>query len=522
MKQSDDPIARKDMKPPTTGKGLGELVRDLEPLDIILSEDVLIAGISYDSRHIQPGFLFVCIQGFKDDGHRYIPEALERGAAALVVERIPAPPVTVPLIRVADARKALALLSARFYDHPSTRLTLIGVTGTQGKTTTAYLTEAILSEAGLRTALIGTVVQRVGEREARSLRTTPESLNLQQLLAESVRVGISHVVMEVSSHALALNRVAGCDFDMAIFTNLTSDHLDLHGTTQRYLEAKASLFAQLGPDPQRRAIVNLDDPHSGRILDSTQCPTLTYAVHRTAHLMASDIRAGLRTLSFLAHTPEGQVQVRTALTGAFNAYNALAALGVGLSLGIDLGHVAAGLERVKCVPGRFELVEAGQDFLLIVDFAHTAAAMEQLLTTTRTFTRARVITVFGCPGERDKTKRPIIGRVVSRLSDHAILTTDNPASEDPLAIAREIETGLRQASRSCSYEIIVDRAEAIARAVSLARPGDAVILAGKGHEEYQIMQTGLVPFSDRAVALEALRAHKGEGPARPVDRAKSK
>jgi UDP-N-acetylmuramoyl-L-alanyl-D-glutamate--2,6-diaminopimelate ligase len=429
-----------------------------------------------------------------------------------VVEQPLSQPVPVSVIRVADARKALALLSAHFYDHPSKRLTLIGVTGTQGKTITAYLTEAVLAEAGYKTGLIGIVVQRVGEHEARSLLTTPESLDLQRLLAEAVQVGVSHVVMEVSSHALALNRVSGCDFDMAVFTNLTSDHLDLHGTTQRYLEAKASLFAQLGRDLQKRAIVNLDDPHSGRILDSTQCPTHTYGVHRAAHLMASDIRAGLRTLSFLAHTPEGQVQVRTALTGAFNAYNALAALSVGLSLGIDLGPVAAGLERVKYVPGRFELVEAGQDFLVIVDFAHTAAAMEQLLTTTRTFTRARVITVFGCPGERDATKRPVIGQVVGRLSDYAIITTDNPASEDPLAIAGEIEAGLRRAERPCPYEIILDRAEAIARAVSLAGPGDAVVLAGKGHEEYQIMKTGLVPFSDRTVALEVLQERE-PGPA---------
>jgi len=441
-----------------------------------------------------------------------VPEALQRGAAALVVEQPLSQPVPVSVIRVADARKALALLSAHFYDHPSKRLTLIGVTGTQGKTITAYLTEAVLAEAGYKTGLIGIVVQRVGEHEARSLLTTPESLDLQRLLAEAVQVGVSHVVMEVSSHALALNRVSGCDFDMAVFTNLTSDHLDLHGTTQRYLEAKASLFAQLGRDLQKRAIVNLDDPHSGRILDSTQCPTHTYGVHRAAHLMASDIRAGLRTLSFLAHTPEGQVQVRTALTGAFNAYNALAALSVGLSLGIDLGPVAAGLERVKYVPGRFELVEAGQDFLVIVDFAHTAAAMEQLLTTTRTFTRARVITVFGCPGERDATKRPVIGQVVGRLSDYAIITTDNPASEDPLAIAGEIEAGLRRAERPCPYEIILDRAEAIARAVSLAGPGDAVVLAGKGHEEYQIMKTGLVPFSDRTVALEVLQERE-PGPA---------
>jgi len=340
-------------------KTLGELLRDLEPVEVSGSRDILIQGISNDSRRVRPGFLFICIKGFKDDGHRYIPEALERGAAALVVERPLPGPLPVPVVRVDNARKALALLSARFYDHPSTRLTLIGVTGTQGKTTTAYLTEAILREAGLRTALIGTVVQRVGEREARSLHTTPESLDLQRLLAESVQAGLSHVVMEVSSHALALNRVSGCNFDIAIFTNLTSDHLDLHGTTQRYLDTKAALFGQLGADPAKCAVVNLDDPASGSILDATRCRVLTYGVDQEAPVMASHLRAGLRTLEFLLHTPRGQRHVHMGLTGPFNVYNALAAAGVGCCLGLDLESITRGLEAVASIPGRFELVEAG-------------------------------------------------------------------------------------------------------------------------------------------------------------------
>lgn len=490
------------------GKRLGELVRGLETVDVSGSNDADIKGISYDSRQVRLGFLFVCIRGFKDDGHRYIPEALHRGAAGLVVEEdpSPAPPVAVPIIRVSDARKALATLSDRFYDHPSGRLVLIGVTGTQGKTTTTYLTDAILRAAGFRTGLIGTVVKRVGTREERSPLTTPESLDLQRLLNESVRTGTTHVVMEVSSHALALNRVTGCDFDIGVFTNLTSDHLDLHGTTQRYLEAKAALFAQLGSDSQKCAIVNLDDAHSGQILDATRCRTVTYGLHRAAHVMASDIKADLRSLSFLVVTPQGQTRIRMGLTGAFNVYNALAALSVGLCLGVDLETATEGLRSVTYVPGRFEVVEVGQDFLVIVDFAHTAAAMEQLLTTARSFTRERIITVFGCPGERDKTKRPIIGEVVAGLSDYAIVTTDNPASDDPLEIAREIEVGFRRTRHGCPYEITLDRAEAIARALDMARRGDAVILAGKGHEEYQIMKTGFVPFSDRDAALAALQA----------------
>ncbi len=491
-----------------SGKTLGELVEGLAPFDASGGGSVLIQGLSNDSRRIQPGFLFVCIHGFKDDGHRYVPEALERGAAALVVDRPLSQPVSVPVIRVPHARKALALLSARFYDHPSAHLTLIGVTGTQGKTTTTYLIDAILREAGIRAGLIGTVVQRVGEWVERSTLTTPESLEIQRLLDQSIRAGITHVVMEVSSHALALHRVAACDFDIAVFTNVSSDHMDLHGTRRKYLDIKAGLFAQLGEDPAKCAIVNVDDRQSGRILEATRCRILTYGIQREAALMAGRITAGLRALDFVAYTPRGEMHIRMGLTGTINVYNALAAAGVGLCLDLDLETISRGLQGVASVPGRFELIEVGQDFLVIVDFAHTAAAMEQLLTTARSFTRGRIITVFGCPGERDRIKRPVIGQAVSRLSDHAILTTDNPASEDPRQIAEQIEAGMRRSRRGCSYEIILDRAEAIARAVSLARQGDAVILAGKGHEEYQIMKTGIVPFSDREVARSALQRGK--------------
>jgi UDP-N-acetylmuramoyl-L-alanyl-D-glutamate--2,6-diaminopimelate ligase len=493
------------------GNRLGELLQGLEPLTLSGGEEIPIAGISNDSRRVGPGFLFVCVRGFKDDGHRYIPEALARGAAALVVERPFPGSVSVPVIRVADARKALALLSVRFYDHPSARLTLIGVTGTQGKTTTTFLIEGILRQAGFATGLIGTVVRRVGEREEHSLLTTPESVEIQHLLDHSVRAGLTHVVMEVSSHALALHRVAGCDFDIAVFTNLTSDHLDLHRSRRRYLQVKSALFAQLGPDPAKCAVVNLDDPHSGAILEASRCRVLTYGLHREAPVMASEIAAELQSLRFQVHTPRGQRPVHTHLTGAFNVYNALAAVGVGLCLDVDLATIVRGLESVTAIPGRFELVDAGQEFLIVVDFAHTAVAMEQLLTTARPFAPGRIITVFGCPGERDKTKRPVIGQVVSRLSDHAIITSDNPASEEPIDIARAIEAGLRRSRRPCTYEILLDRAEAIARAVSLARPGDAVILAGKGHEAYQIMKTGLVPFSDREVVLGALELRKHVG-----------
>ncbi len=504
-------MKKPDMKRPEAPKTLRDLLQGIEPVGLSTGGDIPIYGVSYDSRQVRPGHLFVCIQGFSDDGHRYIPDALQRGAAALVVERAPIARVDVPIVRVADARKALALLADRFYDHPSSRLTLVGITGTQGKTTTAYLTEAVLRAAGLKTGLIGTVVKRVGSHEERSLLTTPESADVHRLLAESVRSGLTHVAMEVSSHALALNRVAGCDFTLAVFTNCTSDHLDLHGSVDKYLEAKIGLFAQLGLGAEKCAIVNVDDAAGRRVLAASRCRTLTYGIEREALLTASRITARLKALDFIAHTPQGQLPVHMRLTGRFNVYNALAAVGVGLSCGLDLKTIARGLESVTQVPGRFEVLDAGQDFLVIVDFAHTAAAMEQLLLTARALVRGRLIVVFGCPGARDKTKRPMIGATVARLSDYAIVTTDNPASENPGAIAREIEPGLRRTGGGCAYEIMLDRAEAIARALTLARPGDAVLLAGKGHEEYQIMASGLVPFSDRDVALayctDATRGH---------------
>lgn len=468
---------------------------------------VPVRGIAYDSRDVREGYCFVCIRGFRDDGHRYITDAERRGAVAVVVEKASPVPDTLALAEVPDARQALALIASRFYRHPSERLTLIGITGTEGKTTTAYLVEAVLREARTRVAMSGTIVSRIGEKETPSRYTTPESLDLQRFLAECVAEGASHVVMEVSSHALALKRVATCDFDLGVFTNLTSDHLDLHGRLETYLAAKASLFSGLEASPEHRAIVNADDPASERILAATACPATTFGIQRRADLRARDLTTALGQLRLTIDSPQATFPVTLRLTGWYNAYSALAATGVGLALGIEPPIIKRGLEGVSGIPGRFELVDAGQPFLVVIDFAHTTAALEKLLRTTRHLVSGRLLTVFGCSGDRDRTKRAAMGEVAARLSAYTILTSDNPAGEDPAAIAREIQEGVRRVDPGGNYHaIILDRAEAIATACARARPGDAVLLAGKGHEPYQIVAHGRVPWSEREAALAALRA----------------
>lgn len=486
---------------------LGALLADCPGALIRRGGAVRVQGVAYDSRDVREDYCFVCIQGFKDDGHRYIGDALRRGAVAVVVEKPVPVPDSLALAEVPDARHALALISSRFYRHPSERLTLIGITGTEGKTTTAYLVEAVLREAGIRVAMSGTIVSRIGEKETPSQYTTPESLDLQRFLADCVAEGATHVVMEVSSHALALKRVATCAFDLGVFTNLTSDHLDLHGRVEGYLAAKASLFSGLGASPDHRAIVNADDPASERILAATACPATTFAIHHEADLRARDLAAGLRELRLTIESPRGTFPVTLRLTGWYNAYNALAATGVGLALGVDPPTIKRGLERISGIPGRFEVVETGQAFLVVIDFAHTTAALEKLLRTTRSLVSGRLLTVFGCPGDRDRTKRAAMGEVAARLSEYTVLTTDNPASEDPADIARQIQEGVRRVDPSGNYHaVILDRAEAIAAACARARPGDAVLIAGKGHEPYQILEHGRVPWSDRETALAVLGA----------------
>ncbi len=474
-----------------------------------------VADIAHDSRTVKPGSLFVAVRGFHSDGHRFIPQAVEQGAAAVIAEREDAAAAAagIPQIIVKDSREALALLAAEFYDHPSERLSLVGVTGTNGKTTTTYLVKAIIEAAGKSAGLIGTIDYRVGNKVYPAPNTTPESLDLQRLLAEMVRLGATHCVMEVSSHALELGRTLGCTFSAAAFTNLTQDHLDFHETMEAYLQAKLRLFT--GLTPGQRAVVNADDPAADRIVKATKAAVITTGMtDRAAVHPAGKIGHGLNGLRFTVETPYGTLQVQSPLVGRHNVYNILTAIGIGTALGFGKDVIERGIQAMKAVPGRLEKVDEGQPFGVFVDYAHTEDALVRLLQALREITGNRIITVFGCGGDRDRTKRPKMGAAALRGSDLVIVTSDNPRTEDPLAIIREIEEGMAQGVKTAAaplagekkpYQVLPDRRAAIAAAIALAQPGDTIALAGKGHEDYQIIGIEKLHFDDREAAREELR-----------------
>jgi UDP-N-acetylmuramoyl-L-alanyl-D-glutamate--2,6-diaminopimelate ligase len=471
-----------------------------------------ITALTDDSRRVSPGGLFVAVKGTQADGHRYLNQAVSAGAGALVVEAGCAPAGTldalgVPVIEVRDSRHVLGVLASRLLGDPSHRLKMIGVTGTNGKTTTTYLCKSVLEAAGARVGLVGTVAYLIGNERIEATHTTPGAVELQGLFKKMADAASDTAVMEVSSHALALDRTAGCEFGTAVFTNLTQDHLDFHADMEDYFQAKLRLFAGLGPEG--RAIVNLDDPYGARVADATRARVWTYAIDRPADLRAGDVRISLEGLRFTAQTPAGAVALRSPLVGRHNVYNILAAVGVGLEQGIALPTIAAGIAAMTNVPGRFERVEAGQSFTVVVDYAHTEDALFRLLTTAEVVKTGRIITVFGCGGDRDRGKRPKMGRVSAVYSDVVVVTSDNPRTEDPEAIIREIipgvQAGLREAGRG-RYVVHADRRAAIEEAVRMAQPGDLVLLAGKGHENYQIIGTNKHPFDDRVVAREAIEA----------------
>ena len=467
-----------------------------------------VTGVAYDSRRVEAGGLFVAVPGFKQDGRRFIPEALHRGATAVVAEgEDPLPGTDHGRILVSSSREALAWLSDAYFDHPSERLTVVGITGTNGKTTTSYLVEALLRAKGMRTGVVGTIQYRVGDERIPAGQTTPEPVELQSLLARMVEAGVQGVAMEVSSHALALHRVDGIAFDVAVFTNLTQDHLDFHGTLDAYRRAKARLFTLLatGGKPRPTAVINADDPAGRSMCAGLDLPTLTYGFDPGAQVRQRRCTSGIEGIFLEAETPEGPCSLRSPLIGEHNVMNLLAACGVGLALGMNPSSVASALESVPSVPGRFERVEAGQPFLLVVDYAHTPDALQRVLVTARKLTGARLGVVFGCGGDRDRGKRPIMGEIAARLCDRVWVTSDNPRSEDPLAIMREIETGLRGIGpASDRYVMIPDRRAAIRAAIEWARPGDEIVIAGKGHEAYQIIGSELFPFDDRAMARQIL------------------
>ena len=480
---------------------LGDLAARWPGTTLTGDPSAVVTAVTHDSRKASPGTLFVAIRGTAVDGNQFVDAARKKGAVAVASEEEPRP--GGPWLRVADAREALALFSAEVLGRPAEALRLIGVTGTNGKTTTTYLIDAVLRAAGHKTGLLGTVQYRVGDRLAEASRTTPESSDLQALFRQMVDEGCSHAVLEVSSHSLELKRVHGCGFEVAVFTNLTRDHLDFHGDMERYFLAKRRLFDTY-LRPSGHAIVNLDDDRAPDLIAASRGRVWTYSAGAgPADLQAADVRLSLDATRFRARTPQGDLDVRTPLLGRFNVENVLAALGAVLALGVDPQAALRGIASVTGVPGRLERVLAGQEFTVVVDYAHTDDALKNLLETVRELRPRRVITVFGCGGDRDRTKRPLMGAVAARLSDVVVVTSDNPRSEPPEAILEEIQRGMN-GGRRAERHAIVDRREAIVRALEMAEPGDAVVIAGKGHETYQVLRDRTIPFDDRQIAREVL------------------
>lgn len=457
-----------------------------------------VTGIAYRSDGVRPGDAFFCIQGFRHDGHRFAGDAAARGAAALICAR----PVEadIPQVVVSDVRRALAIAASRFYGEPSRGLDVVGITGTNGKTTTTYLLDSILRADRRVTGLIGTVETRIAGERLPSARTTPESADLQSLFARMKDDKVRGVAMEVSSHAIDLHRVDGVHFAVAAFTNLTQDHLDYHKTLEEYWSVKRRLFTEL--DVAAR-VINIDDTY-GRALAADVTTPWTVGRAADAIVRALDERPGLRATVFTLSTPEGAREVDLPLTGAYNVSNALVAAGCALALGIDLTTIVQGLEQAPQVPGRLEAVDAGQPFAVLVDYAHTPDSLAKAIAAVRAVTPGRVITVFGCGGDRDPDKRPLMGRAAGEGSDDVIVTSDNPRSEDPVGIILSIEDGLR--GTATPYQVEVDRRTAIRAALTAAGEGDAVLIAGKGHEDYQIFADRTVHFDDREVAREELRS----------------
>ncbi len=484
---------------------------------------VEVQEIVSDSKKVSPGALFIALKGSKLDGRQYISEAIERGAGAVVLEgAIPRVDFKkgrpVAAIGVADSRRALSHLASYFFGNPTAGMRLIGVTGTNGKTTTAFLIHALLKHAGLKAGLLGTIQYDLGGRIMEATHTTPGAIDLQRYFSEMRSAGATHAVMEVSSHALDQGRVDGCRFDAAVFTNLTQDHLDYHGTLEAYFASKRKLFDQTGG----QRLINIDDPWGRKLQEEAPDRTWRYGIERKGDVFPERIASGFNGIRMTAQTPIGELEVTSSLVGRYNVYNLLAAVGVGVSLGLSKSAISTGIASMKGVPGRFEKIDLGQDFTVMIDYAHTEDALERLLQAVCDLSPRRVITVFGCGGDRDRGKRPKMGAVSARLSHKTILTSDNPRSEPPLSIILEVEAGLREPERSegpaavpsrgassPDYEVIPNRQEAIVRAIGLAEAGDVVVIAGKGHENYQIIGKERLPFDDRQIARTALAARTG-------------
>ncbi len=489
------------------GMKLQKLLAGVDVVKITGASDAEILSVAYDSRRAGPGAIFFALRGEKTDGAQFVADALQRGSTALASES-PRPeglPAGITWIEMApgSGRRGLARAAANFYRHPADGLQLVGVTGTNGKTTITFLVDSILREAGFRSGLLGTIEHRTPKSSRAAVNTTPESVDVQQMFAEIRDSGGTHVVMEASSHALAMERLWGSHFGVVIFTNLTRDHLDYHKTFEDYFAAKRILFEGTGAGAPGVGVINVDDPYGARLTGLAR-RTLTYGLKNSSDVTARKFALSFDGLGFVADTPIGGVEVHSPLVGRFNVYNILAAIGAGIGLNVAKSQIEDGIAKLQSVPGRFQRIDQGQPFLVVVDYAHTDDALRNLITTARELgPSARIITVFGAGGERDRSKRPLMGEAAGSLSDLVVLTSDNPRGEDPLRIINDVVVGLQKSDTK--YRIEPDREQAIAAAIEEARPGDIVLLAGKGHETYQVLRDGAVDFDDREKARAILR-----------------
>jgi UDP-N-acetylmuramoyl-L-alanyl-D-glutamate--2,6-diaminopimelate ligase len=468
---------------------------------VIGKRSIDISSVTTDSRTVRKGGLFIAVKGYDIDGHRFIPDAIASGARVIICEDDFDCPEGVAKILVKDSRVAVPGIAADFYGHPSRKLKMIGVTGTNGKTTITYLIESIVKAEGRTAGVIGTINYRIKGKVIPAKNTTPGPMDLQAMLAEMVKRRVRYAVVEVSSHSLDQRRVDCLEFDTGVFTNLTSEHLDYHKTVNNYFKAKASLFGKL--KKRGFAVLNNDDARVARLAGKIKNRIITYGIKRKSDVSADDIRISIGGSRFIADTPKGKIGIDTGLIGMHNISNILASIAAAMGLGIKLGAIKKGVEALECVPGRLEHVNSGRGFKIFVDYAHTEDALLNVLRVVRQVARKNIITVFGCGGNRDRSKRPAMGKVCCRLSDRVIVTSDNPRFEDPLRIIGEIESGIKDAFSN--YEIEPDRHSAIERALKIASEGDIVILAGKGHEDYQIVKGKALPFDDRVVVREILK-----------------
>ena len=487
-------------------KRVEDIVKVVSPTKVEGPLTSLVSHITADSRTVQEGSLFICLVGATVDAHNFVDKAVEDGAVAIIASK----PVTVPdhvaVLYVNDTRQALQDAVPFFYDYPASKMRMIGVTGTNGKTTTTHIIGHMLRSQGHTVGIIGTVHILIDDQSYPIHNTTPDVADLQQM----VDAGVTHCIMEVSSHALALGRTAGVEYDTAVFTNLTQDHLDFHKTFENYLAAKAKLFKQVSASYQTKegkgAVINVDDAYGQAIVDVTTAPMITYSAEGKGSMHASDLAITAKSSQFTLSYEGKSYPISTKIAGMFNVYNTMAAVGAALYEGLTMEQIVKALSTFTAVPGRFELIEEGQDFAVVVDYAHTPDGLENILQTAKKIVENRILVVFGCGGDRDATKRPIMGRIAAQFGDRVFVTSDNPRTENPVQIVKDVEVGVKEGLHDgVTYEVIVDRREAIHKAIKEATTGDVVIIAGKGHEDYQILKDETIHFDDREVAREALK-----------------